>query len=300
MGRWRDALSFHLRVPAHVWMLGLKPSFKRLVIVGALTVLFAGLTTSRALADPVVYTVQRGDTLHGLAQRYGTTVEAILQANALRDPSLIYQGQQLIIPANIDEMLPYQLVSPATPRATYTVQPGDTLIGIALRFGTTVRELAEANDLDQWTLIFAGQQLKLPSATLGVSGEPIPPGLKRIEVDVSEQRMRVYEGDRLIWDWPASTGLPGFPTRYGRFHVLDKIPLAYSRPWQLWMPNWLGIYWAGGSENGIHSLPIINGQKLWAGYLGSRISYGCVVIGTEEGEMLFNWADVGTTVEIHE
>ncbi|MFQ5854748.1 MAG: LysM peptidoglycan-binding domain-containing protein [Anaerolineae bacterium] len=281
-------------------MLSLKQPFKRPIALVFLTVVSLGLTTSRVLADPVVHTVQNGDTLHSLAQRYGTTVETILRANALRNPSLIYRGQPLIIPASNGEATAYQSVSSPAAQAAYTVQPGDTLIGIALRFGTTVRELAEVNHLGRQTLLFAGQRLKLPNAALGVAGGPIPPGLKRIEVDVSEQRMRVYEANQLIWDWPASTGLPGRPTRYGRFQVLDKIPMAYSRPWQLWMPHWLGIYWAGASENGIHSLPIINGQKLWAGYLGSRISYGCVVIGTEEGEKLFNWADVGTAVEIRE
>lgn len=223
-----------------------------------------------------------------------------MQANGLRDASVVYRGQQLIIPVDSTEVTPYQPGASSARQSTYTVQSGDTLIAIALRFGTTVRELAELNNLGRQTSIFAGQRLRMPTASLGVSGEPIPPGLKRIEVDVSEQRMRVYEGDRLVWDWACSTGLPGYPTRYGRFRVLDKIPMAYSRPWKLWMPHWLGIYWAGGSENGIHSLPIINGQKLWAGYLGSRISYGCVVIGTGEGEKLFNWADIGTTVEIHE
>ncbi len=275
-------------------------SISRPVPLIVVLVLLLGFTTSRALADPVVYTVQAGDTLFSLAQRYGTTVEAIAEANGLQSTSLIYRGQQLIIPDSAAGAASYQPISSTSAQPMYTVQPGDTLIGIALRFGMTVRELVKVNNLRRGDLVFAGQHLKLPSAPVSVDGRPIPPGLKRIEVDVSEQRMRVYKGDRLIWDWPASTGLPGYPTRYGRFHVLDKIPMAYSRPWKLWMPHWLGIYWAGGSENGIHSLPIINGQKLWAGYLGSRISYGCVVIGTAEGEKLFKWADVGTTVEIHE
>lgn len=273
---------------------------ERLVVVMFLTALFLGLTTSHAFADPVVHTVQTGDTLYHLARQYGTTVRSIVAANGLRSASVIYRGQQLVIPVGSTEVTPYQPVSSPGFRSTYTVQPGDTLLGIALRFGTTVRELAEANNLGGRTLIFAGQQLQLPATALDPDPRPTPSGPKRIEIDVSEQRMRVYEGNRLIWNWACSTGLPGYPTRYGKFQVLNKIPMAYSRPWKLWMPHWLGIYWAGGTQNGIHSLPIINGRKLWAGYLGTRISYGCVVIGTEEGEKMFNWADIGTTVEIHE
>lgn len=272
----------------------------RTAIVAVLIVSFFGLTASRVFADPTVYTVQAGDTLYRIAARYGKTVDEVVRANGLRNAALIYRGQQLVLPDNVAEGGTYRAATGLDSQPVYVVQPGDTLISVALRFGVTARELAELNRLGQWDLIFAGQRLKVPGVAVRVGEYPVARGSKRIDIDVSEQRMRVYEGGRLVWDWPASTGLPGYPTRYGRFQVLDKIPMAYSRPWTLWMPHWLGIYWAGGSENGIHSLPIINGQKLWAGYLGSRISYGCIVIGTEEGEQLFNWAEIGTTVEIHE
>ncbi|MFQ5594243.1 MAG: LysM peptidoglycan-binding domain-containing protein [Anaerolineae bacterium] len=272
----------------------------RTTVIAFLIVSLFGLTASTAFADPTVYTVQAGDTLYRIAARYGKTVNEIVRANALRNAALVYSGQQIIIPDDTTEKGSYLTTTTPRSQPVYVVQPGDTLVGIAFRFGMTARELADLNQLEQWDLIFAGQRLKVLGVAVGVKEYPIAPGPKRIEIDVSEQRMRVYEADRLIWDWPASTGLPGYPTRYGRFQVLDKIPMAYSRPWALWMPHWLGIYWAGGSENGIHSLPIINGRKLWAGYLGSKISYGCVVIGTEEGEKLFNWADIGTTVEILE
>lgn len=259
-----------------------------------------GATTSHVWADPAIHTVEAGDTLFSLAQRYQTSVEAIEQANGLRDASAIYRSQRLVIPAGKPDVAPYQPDSAADSLVDYVVQPGDTLIGIALRAGTTVRELIELNDLSQPVLMYAGQRLKLPNLSRSVDGTVLSPGLKRIEIDVSEQHMWVYEDDRLIWDWPASTGLPRYPTRYGRFQVLDKIPMAYSRPWDLWMPDWLGIYWAGSTENGIHSLPIINGQELWRGYLGSKISYGCIVVGTEEGKQLYDWADVGTAVLIRE
>jgi hypothetical protein len=88
-------------------------------------------------------------------------------------------------------------------------------------------------------------------------------------------------------------------TRVGIFSVLDKIPNAYGATWNIWMPNWLGIYWAGTLENGIHALPILsNGLRLWDGYLGTPISYGCIVLGVNESEMLYDWATVGTPVEI--
>lgn len=127
---------------------------------------------------------------------------------------------------------------------------------------------------------------------------PSTGGGKYILVDISEQHMYVYEADALIYSFVASTGINN-ATRVGTFAVQSKIPNAYGSTWDIWMPNWLGIYWAGGLENGIHALPILpNGSLLWEGFLGSPVSYGCVVLGTYEAQLLYEWAEIGTPVEI--
>jgi len=123
-------------------------------------------------------------------------------------------------------------------------------------------------------------------------------GSQYILVDISEQHMYVYEGDALVYSFVASTGMNN-ATRVGTFAVQDKIPNAYGSTWNIWMPNWLGIYWSGNLENGIHALPILpSGATLWAGFLGRPISYGCVVLGSYEAKLLYDWAEVGTPVEI--
>ncbi|MEW5940514.1 MAG: L,D-transpeptidase family protein [Chloroflexota bacterium] len=123
-------------------------------------------------------------------------------------------------------------------------------------------------------------------------------GSKYILVDISEQQMYVYEADALIWNFVVSTGINN-STRTGLFAVQSKIPNAYGATWNIWMPNWLGIYWSGGLENGIHALPILpSGARLWAGFLGRPVSYGCVVLGEYDSELLYNWAELGTPVEI--
>jgi lipoprotein-anchoring transpeptidase ErfK/SrfK len=132
--------------------------------------------------------------------------------------------------------------------------------------------------------------------------DPPPPlvytGGKSILVDISEQHMYVYDGEQLIYSFVASTGMNN-ATRVGNFSVLNKIPNAYGATWNIWMPSWLGIYWAGSLQNGIHALPILpNGATLWGGYLGTPISYGCVVLGSYEAQLLYDWADVGTPVDI--
>jgi len=152
-----------------------------------------------------------------------------------------------------------------------------------------------------------------PSPTEAPTPTPLPPLLtgeaiqpqalstsngKLIVVDISEQHLYAYESETLVFSFIASTGM-GNSTRIGTFSVLDKIPNAYGANWNIWMPDWLGIYWSGYLENGIHALPILpGGVRLWAGYLGTPISYGCVVLGVEEARSLYNWADVGTLVVI--
>jgi len=123
-------------------------------------------------------------------------------------------------------------------------------------------------------------------------------GSKWILVDISEQHMYVYDGETLVYSFVASTGMNN-GTRAGTFAVQSKIPNAYGSTWNIWMPSWLGIYYSGGLENGIHALPILsNGATLWDGYLGTPISYGCVVLGTYEAQLLYDWAEIGTPVII--
>lgn len=182
--------------------------------------------------------------------------------------------------------------------AIYVVQRGDTLGQIAARFGVSPATLSEANHLSDPSWIYAGQELVIPGV------EFIPPqprwagGPKRILVDISEQQLYAYEGNDLVYRFVASTGMNN-ATAIGTFSVLSKIPNAYGSTWNIWMPYWLGIYWSSGLENGIHALPILpGGSRLWSGYLGTPISYGCVVLGEYEARLLYEWAEIGTPVVI--
>jgi lipoprotein-anchoring transpeptidase ErfK/SrfK len=141
----------------------------------------------------------------------------------------------------------------------------------------------------------------LPTAEVALPApdvSPVSPAGKYILVSISDQHLSAYEGNQLVYSFVASTGM-GNSTRTGQFTVLDKIPDAYGATWNIWMPNWLGIYYSGSLENGIHALPILpDGNRLWSGYLGTPISFGCVVLGSDAALDLYNWADVGTPVEI--
>lgn len=172
-----------------------------------------------------------------------------------------------------------------TPPAAPTSVPADTVAQAATETPAMVMSIVDDTEVPA---PIEQEPMDVPSTGGG----------KYILVDISEQHMYVYEGDTLIYSFVASTGINN-GTRAGMFAVQSKIPNAYGSTWDIWMPNWLGIYWSGGLENGIHALPILpNGATLWEGYLGSPVSYGCVVLGTYESQLLYEWAEIGTPVEI--
>lgn len=97
------------------------------------------------------YTVKSGDTLSGIAAKYGTTWQALQQINGIADANKIYPGQVLRVTG-----------SAAAPAAkTYTVRSGDTLSGIAAKYGTTWQHLQQINGIKNANLIFAGQVLRI-------------------------------------------------------------------------------------------------------------------------------------------
>ena len=184
--------------------------------------------------------------------------------------------------------------------ASYSVQAGDTLFKISQRLGVDMNSLSSINHITNPSSLAVGQQLVIPQQGY-IPFEPASftySGNKRIVIDISEQHMYVFQGDSLLFSFIASTGMNN-STRVGTFSVLDKIPNAYGSNWDIWMPYWLGIYWSGNLQNGIHALPILpNGATLWEGYLGTPISYGCIVLGTYDAQVLYDWAEIGITVEI--
>ena len=117
---------------------------------------------------PVTYVIEPGDTLSAIAQRFGTTVEALMAVNDIDDPTLIFSGQELTIPGEGAEPAPAPTPTPDAGDgggvSSYVVQPGDTASDIAFRFGVTLAALAEANDttVEELGLLFVGQELTLP------------------------------------------------------------------------------------------------------------------------------------------
>lgn len=108
-------------------------------------------TPSKPL-QALTYRIRFGDTLGGIARRYGTTVSALAQLNGIRNPNRIYAGQFIRIPVSS---------SSVDQPEYYVIQPGDTLSGIAARFNTTYQRLAQLNGIRNPNRIYAGQRLRV-------------------------------------------------------------------------------------------------------------------------------------------
>lgn len=95
--------------------------------------------------NATTYVVKSGDTLSGIAIKYGTTYQALARLNGISNPNYIYVGQVLKVNG--------------TASKTYTVQSGDTLSGIANKLGVSVSYLVSKNGIHNANLIYAGETL---------------------------------------------------------------------------------------------------------------------------------------------
>jgi len=133
----------------------------------------------------ILYTVQPGDTLNRIANRFNTTIAIIAADNGIVNANQIFTGQQLRIrPAGAPTPTPSATPIPPTapppvvtpvPGATttYTVASGDTLFRIAVRFNTTVAELMALNNLPNPNVIQVGQTLIIPAAPGAPTATPL-------------------------------------------------------------------------------------------------------------------------------
>lgn len=101
------------------------------------------------------YTVQSGDTLSGIASRFGTTYQKIASDNGIANPNIIHPGQVLKIYGGSSQS------NSSSSYQTYTVKSGDTLSGIGSKFGISYQKIAADNNISNPNLIHPGQVLKI-------------------------------------------------------------------------------------------------------------------------------------------
>lgn len=195
---------------------------RRLItVVLVLTVLASvpGLTLGQDDGGQTKHIVKVGENLYRIALQYGTTVEAIVQANNITNPSLILVGQELIIPGVPVQPTAAPTAAPAgTPTATPTVnpavtpapsptpppagqeivhvvQPGENLFRIALQYNLLTSIVATYNGIDNPNLIFVGQRIRIPTGGAVVLPAATPTTAPPDDADAGDDADAEPDGD---------------------------------------------------------------------------------------------------------
>ncbi len=162
--------------------------WKSLIFPGQILKLRGASSTAPLVSRPTRYTIKRGDTISGIAERYGLTTQGLLSLNKLSRTSIIYPGQVIRISGSSIAITPVSNVEsndPPSPPPTnapapiinnrYTIKSGDTVTSIAARFGVSVDSVLKANGLTRASIIYAGRTLTIPGVVSAQDGSSVTP-----------------------------------------------------------------------------------------------------------------------------
>jgi LysM repeat protein len=159
----------------------MRHSSTRLVLLALalISVTLTALSTS-AQAEDTVHIVQPGESLYRIGLQYGVSVAILAQANNISNTAQITAGQSLVIP-DLSGAVENPLI--AAEPVTHIVQPGETLQSIANRYGLTINQLAQINNIANPDRILRGQTLTVfttppaaaPAEAVEVAAAPAAP-----------------------------------------------------------------------------------------------------------------------------
>jgi lipoprotein-anchoring transpeptidase ErfK/SrfK len=124
------------------------------------------------------------------------------------------------------------------------------------------------------------------------AASPVSNGEKWIDVNLATQRLVAYEGDTAVYWVTVSTGLPGTPTVTGQYRTYVKYPSQLMTGPGYYLPDvpYVMYFYLGYSIHGTY----------WHNNFGQPMSHGCVNAPTPDAQWLYEWAPVGTLVNIHD
>jgi len=279
-----------MKTPLHIFVISL-----------VLVVTSASLVPSAAAASPGFVVVRWGDTLATIAARNGTSIQALIRANALPNANFIYAGQRLIVPTSGSAPVSLPFTG-----SVYTVSAGDTLATVAAKFGTTATAVMRANGLYNPNFIYIGQRLNIPGRSVQPAPQaprapaPLPaPNSARlaptagkwIDIDIGDQRIAAYQGTTPLKSVLVSTGVAWYPTPIGHYAVYTKIASqamsgpGYYLPGVPWVMYFTGAYAIHGTY--------------WHHNFGTPMSHGCINLTIDDAKWFYDWAENGTPVIVH-
>jgi murein DD-endopeptidase MepM/ murein hydrolase activator NlpD len=185
-------------------------AFCRTALIFFLCSAFLVVFVDAAAAADKEHIVQSGETVYSLARRYGVKPEEILFLNSIEDARKIMAGQKLRIPGGQIQAPPVsEAVSPRTALIDYKVVHGDTLYGIARKFGISYQTLANANKFSKNKVLITGEVIKVPQAAGST-------GAVAMRSNLPEQKK------------PTAPPLPGIPPE----KMIQPVRPGSASPWQ--------------------------------------------------------------------
>jgi uncharacterized protein YkwD len=173
-----------------------------------------------ATSTPIVYAVQPGDTLLGLAMAYGVPMAAIQLQNGMGESTIIYAGDVLVIPPASD----WEGASPFW--VVYVVKEGETLASIAQTYGLEIEELLAVNGLADPGALRPGDQLVLPldapAAAYLPTSTPAPTPVPPTPISPIESPAPTLAPATLspgVADWPRETA-----------RIINEVRAAHGLP----------------------------------------------------------------------
>ncbi len=189
----------------------------------------------------------------------------------------------------------------------YVVEAGDTASKIARKTGIPFYLIEQHNAGRDLDVLSIGDTLTMPTRDVTMPNAPV--ANKRIVVDLDKQELWAFENGQTVFNWRISSGQTAAPTSPGIYQILNHDPTAYGSSFSLCSDSGCGqweMYWfmgmyevVPGLMNGFHGAVLLpNGAYLNGGDVGYPSTFGCVMSVDEQAEALYNWAEVGTVVEI--
>ncbi|GAA3864038.1 hypothetical protein GCM10022381_04940 [Leifsonia kafniensis] len=194
------AMTFHMVSPADASTHTKKPlKFKTTpagVTPSAVAASAASAVPATVTAAPKDYLVVEGDTISGIAGRFGLSTASVLALNGLGWQAVIFPGQKLTLSVqNTGTQSIQRPVSPASEISRYTIKSGDTISGIASAHGLTTNAVLRANGLSTSSVIFPGQAIVLPESGAGASS-PVEP-VSSTQPAASASTYTIVSGDTI-------------------------------------------------------------------------------------------------------
>ena len=273
-----------------------------------------GTSHSLPLSSSVVHTVTLGDSLNSIANRYKVTVRDVMLLNGLDHASLIWVGQNLVLPRRADgseplivpaavpqptaghepplpevEPIPDQAGLPQIPSSfVHIVKRGETLADIARRFKATALQVSDYNGLASRDLIVPGQRLLIPRRSAQAQGYM---GKRWVEIDLSSQTLTAWDDEDLYLHVKISSGLVQYPTPVGHYNVwhMNESQTMSGPGYSLPNVKFNMYFYQGYAMHGAY----------WHNNFGQPMSHGCVNMTEEDAERLYRFIDLGTEVWVH-